>query len=323
MTTLANIRSKIRQLTGRKSQVQLSDTEIDFQINSYYQYEFPAQFRSLDLRIEYTFVTQPNVDVYNVAANTYQSFEPTAYVAGYPTYFIEDRSLFHKMFPDIRGDVLLTSGNGGAGPYTGTVSGTPILKQSVLVYADTAFSTRTAAADNSDGLLYPVTNNLPDFTAASIGTVNYETGAISVTFSTVVPSGNEVRVQSKQYNATRPTAVFYWNNQLTLRPVPDKAYQIRIIAYQLPTALVTTNPASAPELAEWWQMLAYGAAMKIFENNKDMEGAAQMSELLERQLVLMGRREWFQVRSQRTSSFYNSPTSSTSPAYYYGFNPYW
>lgn len=320
MTTVARIFQKVRMMTGRKSPTQLTDAEIGFQLNSIYQYEFPMQFRTYDFREEYEFITQPNIDVYDLPPNTYQSFEPTAYVAGYPTIFVEDRSLFHQMFPDIRGDYLLDQGDGGTA-YSGTMASTPVLKGSVLVYGDTTFNTREAAVDNvnNPGFLYPVVNNLPAFTSPSIGTVNYDTGAVSVTFTNAVPSGNEVRIQYRQYNANRPTTVFYWDNQLTLRPVPDKAYEIRLIAYRLPSALDTSNPNATPFLTEWWQYLAYAIAKKIFENNKDLESANEMEGLMQEQLILMGRRQWHVLQSQRTATIYSSPYPGVNPGPYYGW----
>lgn len=296
------MRSKVRQLTGRKSPVQLTDAEIDFQLNNFYTLFFPLHLRTLQLRQEFSFTTQPNIDVYPQSPNTFQSFEPTAYVAGYQTILVEDRTLFHKLFPDIRQNILLTSGTGLTGPYTGTATGLPILKGSVLVSANISFDVSENLVDDSVGNLR---DSLPSGTIR--GTVNYETGAVSVTFSNVVPSGNEIRMQHYGYNANRPTTVFYFDNQLILRPVPDQAYDVRLIAYLLPTALITTNPNSLPDLNEYWESLCYGASSKIFENNRDTEGSAEMKALLEESLILLGRREWHVLHSQRTPSIYDSP----------------
>lgn len=326
MATITDMRAFTRELTGRKSPVQLSDTQLDFQLNDYYQYYFPAQFRSLDLRLEYEFVCTPNVDTYPILANTYQSFEPTAYVAGYPTIFVMDRTVFHRLYPDPRADVLITTSAGTTNTFTGTIAqGTPILQGSVLVYASTSFNVGVSCVDttNSTGNLYLVVNSLPDFTQI-IGSVNYQTGAVTVTFpGPQVPAGNEVRAQFRQYNGNRPTTIFYFDETIILRPVPDKAYSIRLIAYMLPTALITSNPAAAPTLNEWWRAICFGAAMRIFQANKDWESAKQMEAQLEDELVLVGRREWFQLRSQRAPSMYNNPAFGTNPAFYYGFVGPW
>jgi hypothetical protein len=323
MGTRQDIRNKVRQLTGRKSQVQLSDAEVDFQIDSYYEGEFPLQFRSSDLRQEFSMTLIPNIDVYTVDAQSFQSIEPVCYVEGYPTLFLEDRSTLHKLFPDIRQDVILGFGNGGTS-YTFTLNvatATPILKGTVLVYSDTGFSTNTSVVDDSQG-------NLVDLNADGTfgivrGTISYETGTIVITFATFIPQGKEIKIQSRQYASNRPTTVWYWvseqeTGQLTFRPVPDKSYNIRIITYNIP--VLGTSQTAVPTLIQWWEALAYGASMKIFENQKDLQSAQQMEQLLERKLNLLGRQQWFQLRTQRTQTIYNTPMNGISPGDgYFGF----
>jgi hypothetical protein len=60
--------------------------------------------------------------------------------------------------------------------------------------------------------------------------------------------------------------------------------------------------------------------MKIFENQKDLQSAQQMEQLLERKLNLLGRQQWFQLRTQRTQTIYNTPMNGISPGDgYFGF----
>ncbi|MHB1059853.1 MAG: phage adaptor protein [Rhodanobacter sp.] len=317
MSTLLDIRRKVRQLTGRKSPVNLTDAEIDFQVNNWYQFEMPLEFRTLDLRFEYQFTTNPNVDVYDLSPNIFTSFEPQAYVEGYPTLFVQDRSLFHRLYPDIRNDVLLVLATGITGPYTGFISATPILKGSVLVYGQTSFSTANKLVDDSNGNLV-ILNTDGSLDTVSQGSINYETGEITnLIFQSAIPTGNEIRVQSRQYNPNRPTTVFYWDQQFTLRPVPDRPYNIRVVGYRLPTELLASN--ESPPFAEWWEALAYAASMKIFENNKDLSSASEMNELLERKILLLGRRDWFYLRTQRTSTIYNQPAITSNPGLYFGY----
>lgn len=315
----SNIRNKVRMLSNRKSTSALTDAQVDFYVNNYYLYEFPQQFRSFDLRQEYVFMTQPNVDVYQLTPNTYTSFEPTCYVSGYASLFTQNRDTFHQMFPYILQNVYLTGGNGTIGPYSGTVSGTPFLKNNVVVSAQISFSAATSAVDNSDGLLYPVIGGLPSFNSPPIGTVNYQTGAISVSFLDIVPNGNEVRVQTRQYAANRPTTILYYDNQLIMRPVPDQAYEIKMITYVVPMALDGTNPNSLPILTEWWEVLAYGAAAKVYEDNKDLDSWQEMQMLLSRKLDLIGRRQWQELRTQRIQTIYSAPASPYGPYPFYGW----
>jgi hypothetical protein len=324
MATRQDIRNKVRLLTGRKSTVQLTDGEIDFQADSYYNSEFPLQFRSSDLRQEYSMTLTPNVDVYTIDANSFQSAEPVCFVEGYPTLFVEDRSTLHTLFPDIRQDVILGVGNATVGPYTFAIintPATPILKGTVLIYSDIAFAAQTSVVDDSKGNL--VILNTDGTFGTIMGTINYETGAVVVTFAAIIPAGRHIHCQSRQYASNRPTTVFYWVNeqeqgQLTFRPVPNRAYNIRIVTYNYP--VLGTSPTAVPTLNQWWEAIAYGASMKIFENNKDMDSAAQMEEKLERKLNLLGRTQWFQLRSQGTKTIYNTPMNGIAPGDgYFGY----
>ena len=84
MTTLAIIREKVRRVTGRYTGVTLTDAQIDFYINTFYQYDLPEELRLLKLKENLVFYTTPNIDYYNFDYNNYISSEPPVYVAGYP-----------------------------------------------------------------------------------------------------------------------------------------------------------------------------------------------------------------------------------------------
>jgi len=323
MATLQDIRDKVRQLTGRKSTVQLTNSQIDFQINNYYLNHFPLQLRTIDLRSEYNFTTQPNVDVYPFDGNLVQSFGPTAYIEGYAAMFFQDRTVFHSMYPYIRNDIFITRGdgtNGATTPYTGIITPRPILKGSVLIYAQTAFSSSVSLVDGSDGNLYQSlsTTLIPTVPVGTVmGTINYETGAVSFKFGDTiqfnVPDGAEIRCQSKQYFANRPTGVLYFDNQIVLRPVPDRCYNVQLIVYLVPTALAGNG--SSPVLNEWWETLAYGASKKIFENQKDLESVEQMDKLLSDSFIEIGRRQWYQMQPQGTKTIYNMPIYGLNSPY--------
>ncbi len=315
MGNLANIRSKVRQLTGRKSPIQLTDAQIDFQVNNYYQTEFPQQLRILDLREVHTFQTVPNVAVYPLDTSVYQSVEPPCYVAGYYVYFSMDRGQFMALWPQLQTNEVDVYGDGTSGSYSYTTNESPILKGSVLISAATSFNqgvtvtdVPVSATNNSSGDLI-----LSDGTVT--GSVNYETGDIIVDFGVPIPQGEPIQTQYTQYLASRPNMIFWYDNQITLYPVPDQAYDVSIVVYKIPTAM--TSALESPELSEWWEALAYGAAMKIYENNIDMDGMKTMEELLERKLILIRRRSWYNLGTQRTKTIYAAPNVQQYYAGYY------
>lgn len=325
--TLENIRSKVRQLTARKSETQLTTAEIDFQINSYYQTEFPQQLRLLDLRQQYTFQTVPNQSIYNFPPDTFQSIEPPVFVAGYTVYFSMDMPQWRALWPQLQTNENSTFADGTAGPYNFTTQSKPILKNSYLVAADTSFGSSTDLIDDGNGnLIVPSDLNSP--TPVFRGSIDYGTGAVSNLNFPVAPiAGVPIRSQYVKYNASRPNLVFYYSNQLLLYPIPDQVYDVSMTVYKIPTQLLASvdSPQFAvggpqppdQDISEWWEALAYGASMKIYENNMDLEASGAMEQLLERKLNLIRRRTWYQMSSQRTKTIYATPTVESYPGWMY------
>jgi hypothetical protein len=100
---------------------------------------------------------------------------------------------------------LLGTGNGILTTFTGTITGAPIYPTSILVSANLV-----SGADNGAGVI----------TGTGVsGTINYETGAISVTFTTPPGGGIQVNVQ----NAPAYRSRLQWSpigNPTTAWPTP-------------------------------------------------------------------------------------------------------
>jgi hypothetical protein len=165
----------------------------------------------------------------------------------------------------------------------------------------------STVVDDGLGNLYLPTATI---TPASVpaGTINYLTRAVSVTFPGPVDVGAAINVQYVAYKASRPTSCVFFQDQISLYPIPDQAYTVSFEAYALPTAFPTA-PADAtifaPQLREMWQALAYGAADKIFADNADMENMQKFRPLLDEQLRLLQRRTLVQQTSERTATIYS------------------
>jgi hypothetical protein len=61
----------------------------------------------------------------------------------------------------------------------------------------------------------------------------------------------------------------FFNNEFTLRPVPDQAYKILMQGYIQPTTL--SNPTDTPLQPEWGPVIVYGAALERFEDTGDSD----------------------------------------------------
>ena len=308
--TLDTIRTKIRKVTGRPSPNQISDSEIDQYVNTYYLYDLPENLRLMDLKDYYNFTTIPNVDTYDFAPNQdFITVEPPVYAGGFQMIYYQSSDQFYRVWASINFLQQFSSGDGSSGPYTGVLSNTPILRSTtaangsrtlnVLISTLDTNGNSVTAHDDGNG------NLIDDNTQANIGTINYITGAISVTFAQNIQAGAAINSQTVPYVAARPTDILFFNNQFILRPVPDIAYQMQIVAYRSPAAFISSNPNQEPELRQWWQLLAYGAALKIFADDADFEQLSKFAPLYEEQLLLVQRRTLKQLANQRAPTQYS------------------
>jgi len=310
MTTLARIRTKVRRLTSSPSQNQLLDSDLDNAINDFYTLDLPGHIRTQNLKDVYTFYTQPNVDVYDFPKDTYSSVMQPLLIAGYQSDWYQSREQFFRRYPIRDYDENIATGDGTAGAYTGTITNVPILRQGppngtsspqsrVLISAVDNTGVAVTATDTS------VAGDVGTLTGTGVasGTVNYLTGAVSITFTNNIPTGNVINSQSVSYVANRPQACLFYNDQLTLRPVPDKAYKVELDAYILPTALLATG--DIPEVAQWWEYIAFGAAKKIFEERQDMEGIASIMPTFQEKETIALRRTLIQNTGKRSATIYS------------------
>jgi hypothetical protein len=137
-------------------------------------------------------------------------------------------------------------------------------------------------------------------------TINYQTGVITgLTFAQAIPQGTPIRIQ---YNARKPSiplAIMFYQNQFTLSPMPDKGYTIELTAYRQPIkALLSQGLNGNPELSEWWEILAIGAAKKIFERRFDSDGIIMIDKMLKERYDIIETRTYAQIGSERINTIY-------------------
>jgi hypothetical protein len=68
--------------------------------------------------------------------------------------------------------------------------------------------------------------------------------------------------------------------------------------------------ATMPELSQWWQYIAYGAAKKIFEDRMDMESVQLIMPEFKKQEALVNRRTIDQLSKERASTIYTEMSVS-------------
>ena len=318
MTTLADIRTKVRRLTGRPSPQQITDAQIDDYVNTFYLYDMPETLRLFSQETVFEFMTTQNVDQYDMrtlqvwtgvsnqpAADVFVNVMPPAYVAGYQSFYSQDREQFFRTYPALAQINQTVIGDGTPGPYAITFANTPVLQYQVTVGAidDTGATVNCIDSPSSRtaGTWVVINSN-----TTQVGSIDYINGTATITFSNNIPSGNEITFTAVPYQASRPQALLFYDDVLTLRPVPDAEYLVKLNAYKRPTMLISSG--ESPELKQWWQYLAYGAAKKIFEDSQDPEGESTISKGLKEQERLVLRRTIKERTNQRTATIYTEMT---------------
>lgn len=309
-TILQMIENKVRLLTASPTESQLATSSIDTYINTFYQYDLPEHMRLFNLHTTYTFTTQPFQDAYPLPENLYQEFVPPLYIAGYQSYFTLSREDFYRIWPAIQFIEQDTSGNGTTGPYTFNTANFPVQRLAVLVSGvdangfswnlqDDGGNSTESSVNTLIGNLYYIQNGV----TTNYGTVNYATGAISTYFPAAIAGGTPITVQYVAYQASRPVSGLFFDGTMYLRPIPDEAYQVTVDAYFQPTALMSTGP-TAPVINEWWQLLACGAARKVFEDRLDMDSRSKLDQIYSEYYSMTLSRTVMQQSVQRAATIY-------------------
>ncbi len=319
LSTLATIRTKVRRLTARPSTNQITDDQIDEYVNTFYLYDMPETLRLFSLHSTFEFMTTQNVDQYDMktmpivingitymAADYYYNISPPAYIAGYQSFYSQDREQFFRTYPQLAEINTSIQGNGGAGPYTFTLSNSPILQFQVTVgVIDNTGATVNVidVPQNRTTGNWQIINTETPVT----GTITYTTGVGTISFTNGIPSTETITITAVPYEPNRPQAILFYDNILTLRPVPDREYLVQLDSYIMPTELIASG--NEPEIRQWWQFLAYGASKKVLEDSGDSDGLVQIMPGFKEQERLVLRRTIVQQTNERTSTIYTEMTA--------------
>jgi hypothetical protein len=137
-------------------------------------------------------------------------------------------------------------------------------------------------------------------------TINYQTGEITgLVFAEAIPEGMPIQIQYIPKKFSIPLAILFSQNQFTLAPVPDKGYTVELTCYRQPIqALIAADMTGNPELSEWWEILAVGAAKKIFEERLDSDGVIFIDKMLKERYDIIETRTYAQIGQERIQTIY-------------------
>lgn len=341
--TLQDIIEKIRELAALGNQEQSSDEKIIKYINSYYLYDFPQDLRVLKLKDVYTFNTIQGVDTYPFDFDNWSTVEAPAYCQKVQIVLFQNKMDFFRYNFNTQQLENFATGDGNAGPYSGTTQATPVLKsvnnnpiastptsnvsvfpqgypptfdtnnisriQNILISANTETSSLHVTDDGDRNLI-------GDCLAG--GVIDYQTGEISnLIFTDSIPSGNNITIQYNQQVQGAPYTILFFQNQFVLRPVPDQAYTIEINAYRNPSqALLGTSDPTAPNLEGrpeqlfWWELIAFGVAKKFYQDRLDTDGVQMMDAFLQEMISEARTRTYAQLGTRQITTIYKDETTN-------------
>ena len=329
--SLEAIRIKVRRLTRTPSLSQLSNDQLDEYINTFIQYDMPSSLRLFNRRQTLTFYTQPGVEQYDTNTTTpdsplfdfknkYMAVHPPVYVGGKQATYTQQRNTFYAQWPQTNSIITLTvTGNGTPGAFTTNVrtalqgtSGYPFIMQrsvniNCLNTAGQSMVLRDIPINNTFGNLR--TADVPlvapfDTTVDPANNINYTTGEVTFTFDSNTQTGAPIYFEGLLYQPGWPIAMLYFADKFILRPVPDKTYAVNVEVDVLPTEVIATN--DTPDLKQWWQYIAYGAAKKIFEDRMDSQSIQQIMPEFKNQEEMVLSRTLEQQATQRTPTIYTT-----------------
>jgi hypothetical protein len=259
-STLAQIKEKVRRLIMEGSTEVFPDSEIERQVNTFIEQIMPFDLRLNNFVERQVFYTTKGVDRYSVDLNAIRQPSGIALASGYEMEWMQDYTAFDREWPKIFIDTT-QSGDGGS-TYTDTLS-TPILRKEVVVSATNNINTQEILVDDGTGTM------VEQGTTTNRGSIDYDTGDLSVTFSGTIDSDEDIKIQYVVQNRGRPYTLFFRNDEILLRPVPDEVYKIEYDAFVVPSQLL--DDTSTPQVDQWWQYIAFGAAIQILRERQDME----------------------------------------------------
>lgn len=343
---LANIRIKLRNIVGMPSADQLSDDSANAYINNYGTYQMPSELKVQIQNNFLDFMTTPGINTY-AFPGAYLTDSPGAYADGFPLIFYEDPDIFYQDWPQQYNVDSVAAGNGVQNQFNGTTQGFPIIigtyfiTDSVQVLQDTgeALVNGVTIATGNGGTTYSGTlGAIPveagTFTAVGgigsaspesfadngngtltgsqggSGTINYTSGAWTLTFNSAVTTGlliqatynvvglgvlagngsGTINYATGQFSATFNTAP---SSSLTVydkyiayqanRPQGVLFFQNQFQFMPVPDQVYAirmqgfvlpaqlVNDDDIPAQPEWGPLYAYGAALEIFSDRGDTE----------------------------------------------------
>jgi len=297
--TVAQLINEVRINIKGVNSYQFTDETILNYINIFVTQDMPQNIQLLSYKTWYRFILQPNIDKYVFPQNQFSGVFGDVFVLGIPVRTYQDVNKFALDW--LLNNYTVTAGVGnGSSTYTlrlpfpairGYTDFLGTIYPGLYISAALNESTNMVVSDNGTGGLLNSSNEL-------CGSVDYLTGAATVTFPSAVPSGTPIYGNTQTYQKGQPTACLFYNQTFTFRNPPDKSYVAAVAAYVNPIAYAeTTQPVI---ISNMFKYFAYGTARYMLLELKDLSQLQILDGLFkeqERMLLRISTRQRFQSRS--------------------------
>ena len=269
MVVVSDVIRWTRRLIKDSNAQSISDTTILDYLNRFYLYDIPYRIQQFELKTQYSFDSQPNIDRYNLPIDTYNSLLTPCFVDGLQMIMSQSNSQFNTYFPSLISNGTQAVGDGATAAYAFTQAGIPFIRGHADVLGNVSPGVYVTAQAVGGANMVLTDDGVGNLVGSGTGTVNHLTGAFAFTFNFPVAVNQPVRTQTIPYTAGRPQAALFYSNVITLRPVPDKPYLITFDAYLTPSAFLNTG---AGVTFNWMaDYLAHGTARRILKDLGDVE----------------------------------------------------
>ena len=323
---LSDIRTKVRTLTGKKSTEQISNDDLDSEINDYYRNTFPIECEPKKLKdwlIQATSVDDSGE--YSVSSEVLKLKEPVT-INGAPITLYQDEQKFLDKYPKDTGSpycisdpglaIGTTKPNVATDAFSYRISDHSYYKAAVA--AGTALSGDTVPQNKYGAWRLEInTSGAISIVEAGDNGTGYATSALAVAGLAVESSSNACMgfvtaictaaagfvpgttdlddsgvtdTYTDHFHTSRdiPEAALLSGETLYLRPKADDIFQFRARTVVKPTAL---SGDTAVLLPEWGRLIAYGTAILIMSEEKDTDGLAAHTPFYDHLLTLIGRKD--------------------------------
>lgn len=325
---LSEIITWVRRIIKFPSQQSISDDTIIDYINRFYLYDIPTSVQLFELKRQYSFEALEGIYEYAFPYREYQLIRQPVFCDGEQIGYFNHTDEFYQVFPQLIQNEKPFQGDGGVS-YSFTATTIPILRgftdhldnllPRVFITAIASDGLTKYIVDNGNGVLNQTDDTFQNILVANAGTVDYSTGAMVFNFSVAIPSGNDINIQTQPFSTGRPRSLLFFNNTISLYPVPDRTYLIQLDAQITPAAfLESANEGQTFEFGYMAEYIARGSARKIMADNGDDENLRMNETFFKEQEHKVLRRTNRQQQVTRKPTIFSGQTNSQS----YQYNQY-